>query len=177
MNVIKKYSGIGGGLQTPNRLIIHSMSEIIQGMHASDYLKEIAGLSVHFMILPDGKVMKLRKTHQIAYHALGHNTNTVGIEVLVEGEHTYDEFIDKIAKDWCNEAQMDSLVELSNGIIEYYDIKTDDVVRHSDIDPVRKSDPGQGFDWDVYKGRLRPKVQLTTNESREAFKKMTGPMG
>ena len=49
MDVIKQYSGIGGGIQTPDRLIIHSMSEIISGMHASEFLQSI-GLSAHFLL-------------------------------------------------------------------------------------------------------------------------------
>lgn len=151
LNVLKRYSGIGGGAQSPTKVIIHSMSEIIEGMHASEFLETVR-LSAHFLILPNGDVMKLRKTHEIAWHARNHNTNTIGIEVLVEGEHTYDTFIEAIETDWVKPEQMDSLVELTNGIIEYYDIN--EIVRHSDIDPVRKADPGSGFDWMGFKERL-----------------------
>lgn len=153
MKVIKKYSGIGGGVQLPTKLIIHSMSEIINGMHADEFLKSI-GLSAHFLLCPDGSFIKLRKTTEIAWHAKGHNTNSVGIEILAEGSHNYDTFLDKIQTDYVNKAQMDALIEMSNGIIEYFDIDHDDVLRHSDISPGRKHDPGIGFDWTYFKSKL-----------------------
>lgn len=153
MNVIKRYIGIGGGIQTPDRLIIHAMSEYINGMYADEFLASV-GLSAHFLLCPNGSFIKLRKTHEKAWHAKGHNTNTVGIEVLVEGEHTYDGFLEKIKTDWVKPEQMEALIEMSNGIIEYYEIPHENVLRHSDIDPERKYDPGSGFDWDYFKSQL-----------------------
>ena len=122
MNVIKRYSSKGGGVQTPNRLIIHAMGEHINGTHASEFLEKI-GLSAHFLICPNGDIIKTRKTTTVAYHAKGNNLNTVGIEVLVEGDWDYGSFIDRIKEDYVTDDQMDALVELSNGIIEHYDIK------------------------------------------------------
>ena len=66
MEVIHKLNPNGGGQQTPKRLIIHSMSEYINGVHASDFLDHI-GLSAHFLIEPNGNLIK----------------DTIGIEVLV----------------------------------------------------------------------------------------------
>lgn len=151
MKVLKRYSEIGGGVQTPNRLIIHSMSEYINGMYADEFLKSV-GLSAHFLLCPDGSFIKLRSTHEMCWHAKGHNTNTIGIEVLVEGEHTYETFLEKIKTDWVKPEQMDALIEMSKGIMEYYEF--DEVVRHSDIDSPRKKDPGSGFDWEYFKSEL-----------------------
>lgn len=153
MNVIKRYSGIGGGIQTPDKLIIHSMSEHINGMYADEFLSSI-GLSAHFLLKPNGEFIKLRKTTEKAWHAKGFNTNSVGIEVLVEGEHTYETFLDKIKTDWVKPEQMEALIEMSNGIITHYDIKKENVFRHSDLSPDRKKDPGEGFDWDYFKSKL-----------------------
>jgi len=153
MNVIKRYSGIGGGTQTPTRLIIHSMGEIINGMYADEFLQSV-GLSAHFLLRPNGEFIKCRKTTLKAWHAKAHNTNTVGIEVLIEGEHDYASFVDGIKADWVKPEQMDALIEMSNGIITHYDIKKEDVLRHSDISPERKVDPGSGFDWAYFKSKL-----------------------
>ena len=152
MKVLKRLSGIGGGIQTPNRLIIHSMSEYINGMYADEFLKSV-GLSAHFLLCPDGSFIKLRKTHEICYHAKGHNTNTIGIEVLVEGEHTYETFIEKIKTDWVKPEQMEALIEMSKGIMQYYDMPLENVLRHSDIDSPRKKDPGN-LDWEYFKSKL-----------------------
>ena len=151
MKVLKRLSGIGGGIQTPNRLIIHSMSEYINGMYADEFLKSV-GLSAHFLLCPDGSFIKLRKTHEKCWHAKGHNTNTIGIEVLVEGVHTYETFLEKIKTDWVKPEQMEALIEMSKGIMQYYEF--DEVVRHSDIDSPRKQDPGSGFDWEYFKSKL-----------------------
>jgi len=173
MKVVKKYSGIGGGHQTPDRLIIHSMGEKIvisrsdsdwykknkkidikQGVYHADEFLRITGLSPHFLLCPDGTFIKLRKTTEIGWHAKGHNKNTIGIEVLVEGNHNYHTFLKKIKTDFATKEQMNALIEMSNGIIEYFDISHDNVVRHSDIDPKRKHDVGSGFDWKYFKSKL-----------------------
>lgn len=153
MNVIKRYSDIGSGIQNPDRLIIHAMSEYINGQYADVFLSSV-GLSAHFLLQPSGDFIKLRKTHEIAYHAKGHNTNTIGIEVLVEGEHTYETLLEAIKTDWVKPEQMESLIEMSNGILEYYDIPKENVLRHSDIDPERKFDPGSGMNWEYFKSQL-----------------------
>ena len=151
MNVIKRYSGIGGGIQTPDTLVIHAMSEYINGMYADEFLSSM-GLSAHFLLKPNGEFIKLRKTTEVAWHAKGFNTNSIGIEVLVEGSHTYDTFLEKIKTDWVKPEQYKALIEMSNGIIEHYDIEK--VVRHSDLSPERKKDPGDGFKWQYFKDQL-----------------------
>ena len=153
MKVVKRYSGIGGGTQTPTKLIIHAMSEILGGKHAEEFLKDV-GLSAHFLLCPDGSFIKLRKTTEKAWHAKGFNTNSVGIEILAEGDHTYETFLEKIKTDYVTDAQKEALVEMSNGIIEYFDIAHEDVLRHSDVSPERKYDPGTGFDWEDFKSKL-----------------------
>ena len=151
MDVIKRYSGIGGGIQTPDTLVIHAMSEYINGMYADEFLSSV-GLSAHFLLKPNGEFIKLRKTTEVAWHAKGFNTNSIGIEVLVEGSHTYDTFLEKIKTDWVKPEQYKALIEMSNGIIEHYDIEK--VVRHSDLSPERKKDPGDGFKWQYFKDQL-----------------------
>ena len=149
MKVIKRYSGIGGGKQNPDRIIIHSMSEKFnhegKELYADEFLQSIR-LSAHFLLCPNGDFIKLRKTHEVCWHAYKHNTNTIGIEVLVEGVHDYASFIQDIKTDWVTPVQMEELIGMVNGICEYYDISKHSVVRHSDIDPDRKVDPGAGFD-------------------------------
>lgn len=157
LNVTKKYSEFGGGPQNPSRLIIHAMGEVIDAEErdypADEWLNHLK-LSAHFLIKPDGEVIKMRHTKTMAWHAKGHNSNTVGIEFLVPGLHTYETFLDMIQTPWVSSEQMDAGIELSQGILDYFDISVDQVVRHSDISPGRKKDPGDGFDWQAFKGRL-----------------------
>ncbi len=157
LNVTKKYSEFGGGPQNPTRLIIHSMGEVIdteeRDYPADEWLNHLK-LSAHFLIKPDGEVIKMRHTKTKAWHAKGHNTDTVGIEFLVPGLHTYVTFLEAINTPWVSSEQFEAGVELSKGIIDYFHISVNNVLRHSDIDPGRKKDPGHGFDWDEFRNRL-----------------------
>jgi AmpD protein len=51
--------------------------------------------------------------------------------------------------------QYKTLIEVTKALIDYYpEIKVDNIVGHKDIAPVRKTDPGEAFDWDLYKSSL-----------------------
>jgi N-acetyl-anhydromuramyl-L-alanine amidase AmpD len=168
MNVIKRYTRLGGGVQVPNKLIIHCMAEIIKvdkafenkgktieaGEYPAHEWLQMLGLSAHFLIEPNGDVIKQRGTKEICWHARGFNENSVGIEVLVAGVWNYATFVKRIKEDWVTADQMLTLIELSDDIIEYFDINHDQILRHSDISPGRKVDPGDGFKWDWYKSKL-----------------------
>ena len=51
--------------------------------------------------------------------------------------------------------QYKTLIEATKGLMEAYpDISLDNIVGHKVIAPVRKTDPGEAFDWDLYKSSL-----------------------
>ena len=51
--------------------------------------------------------------------------------------------------------QYKTLIEATKALMEAYpDISVDNIVGHKDIAPVRKTDPGEAFDWDLYKSSL-----------------------
>ena len=167
MKVIKRYTDIGGGIQTPTLLVIHAMGEYIRvtepfknrlgdtidiGVyHAHEWL-QMLGLSAHYLIEPNGDIIKQRSTKEMCWHAKGYNTGSVGIEVLVEGTWDYVSFKKRIKEDYVTSDQFEALVEKSNDIIEYFGIE--DIKRHSDLSPDRKVDPGTGFDWEGFNNRL-----------------------
>jgi len=128
-------------------IVVHSMGEFINDphpIHASDFLVKM-GYSAHALISPNGDVYVCRDDDQGAYHARGYNTDSLGVEVLVEGHHNYGTFLEAIKTDWVTLAQMDTLTEVVKSWLSAYDIKR--LVRHSDISPGRKVDPGAGFNW------------------------------
>lgn len=132
----------GAAKQTPDRIVIHAMSEFINGMHAVDFLKNI-GLSVHAMVAPDGKIIRCRRDHQGAYHAKGANTNSLGVEFLVPGPHTYASFLEDIQHDYISVEQYDAGVWLLKNWLRKFDII--EISEHRYISPGRKYDPGPGF--------------------------------
>ena len=139
----------GSPRNTPNKIIVHAMAEYIHDgidYHAVDYLKKL-GLSAHSLITPSGVNIRCRNDTQGAYHAKNHNIDTLGIEILVPGVHTYISFLNKMKTEYITDVQYSSLVDQCRKWIELYDIV--DVLRHSDIDPDRKKDPGS-LNWQQF---------------------------
>ncbi len=107
-----------------------------------------AGVSAHYLITEEGKVIRLVPEEKRAWHAgasywRGHkdvNSASIGIELDHPGhELGYREFSD---------AQFEALVPLVARIVKDYDIPRANVVGHSDVAPARKIDPGELFPWD-----------------------------
>jgi N-acetyl-anhydromuramyl-L-alanine amidase AmpD len=174
MNIIKIPTNIGGGSQNPKMIVIHAMAQYINidddaskwyknvkgknipvgHYRAEDWLK-IYGASAHNLIETNGDILSLRSTKKIAYHARKFNKDSIGIEVLVKGTWNYGSFLQEMKKDWVTEKQYSSLVSLVKESMEYWKIPIDKIVRHSDISPERKYDPGKGFKWEEFLNRVR----------------------
>lgn len=54
--------------------------------------------------------------------------------------------------------QVEGVIELSRHLTERYDIPLQGIVRHSDIAPERKIDPGPAFPWRRYKSAMRSAI-------------------
>ena len=107
------------------------------------YFKEIGHLEVssHFLIDRAGKLTQFVSCDQRAWHAGMSNLFdrnqcndfSIGIELEGTGDQSYER------------AQYETLAKLTGWIKNRYPIKY--FVGHSDISPVRKTDPGPSFDW------------------------------
>lgn len=158
MNIIYDMLDHGREHNNPKLIVIHALGEQITDgkftRHARDFLDSY-GLSAHCLGTPDGDIIQCRSEDQIAWHALGHNTNSLGYEVLVPGVHDYMSFLKAIRKkNWPTEAQMVTAAAQVREWMYLYHIKIDKVVRHSDLSPDRKVDPGTGFNWIRFKKLL-----------------------
>jgi len=144
MNKVDIPSQYGGGPQKPDRGIIHAHGEFIEAgeidYFAKDWLDKLE-VSAHYLVTPSGVIIVCRDIFKIAWHAKGHNTNTVGIEILVAGVHTYGTFLEKIKKPYMFGDQYTALVGLCK------ELNLPKWERHSDVSPGRKFDPGDGLDW------------------------------
>lgn len=149
MNIIQSPLEYGASKNRPRRVIVHSMGEFLldpHPIHATDFLAKL-GLSAHALVAPSGDVYICRDDDQGAYHARGYNKDSLGIEFLVEGHHDYGTFIEKIKSPWVIEEQWKTGVECVRRWVQAYNIPRDQVLRHSDVSPGRKVDPGAGFLW------------------------------
>ena len=106
------------------------------------------GVSAHYVIGRDGKIYQLVDEKDNSYHAgksslpdgtINVNSCSIGIELMT----SYTESP--------TEQQLAALLILINQIKKRHPIKY--VLRHSDIAPVRKTDPWN-MNWDEFKNRL-----------------------
>jgi AmpD protein len=117
------------------------------------YFAEIQPLKVsaHVLITRDGSIIQFVPFNKRAWHAgescfRGRercNDFSIGIELEGTDTHAFED------------AQYAALAELIRALrYNYPDLRSEDVVGHSDIAPGRKTDPGSGFDWARLKALL-----------------------
>lgn len=135
----------------PQLVVIHAMAEWLEqgevDYHATEFLIR-QKLSAHAFVTPSGVIVRARTDGQIAWHARGHNERSLGVEFLVPGVHTYGTFLDAIQEPYLTDAQYAAGVELVRGWCTRMTIL--EIKRHSDLDPGRKKDPGDGFPWSEF---------------------------
>jgi AmpD protein len=139
----------GSSENHPNKIVVHCMGEFIVDQtanHAPDFLDGYK-LSAHALVEPNGDIIRCRDDDERAWHARGYNTNSLGVEFLVEGEHTYATFLEAIKTEYVTTAQWEAGVELVKEWAFLYSIPEENIHRHSDLSPGRKVDPGEGFHW------------------------------
>ena len=110
---------------------------------ADPYFETLRGLEVsaHFYVRRDGELWQFVSCDDRAWHAgpscwLGRtncNDDSIGIELEGLEGHCFEE------------AQYETLAKLCTSIGRSYPIKY--IAGHEHIAPVRKADPGEGFDW------------------------------
>jgi len=104
-------------------------------------------VSSHYLINKDGKITKMVDEKKIAWHAgkskwknfVNLNNQSIGIELVNKGhQFGYENFSKK---------QILKLALLCKILIKKYKIKKKNILGHSDIAPLRKTDPGEKFPW------------------------------
>ena len=106
-----------------------------------------AGVSAHYVVCEDGRVIQLVDEERRAWHAgLGTfsgetdvNSASIGIEI-VNGGHCFG------LPDFPR-AQIDAVIALSEAVMARWTIHASGVIGHSDLAPERKLDPGERFPW------------------------------
>ena len=120
------------------------------------YFREIYQLrvSAHCLICRDGHVVQFVPFNHCAWHAgvssfqgrAKCNDYSIGIELEGADDIPY------------TDEQYLGLAKLSNNIMQHYPkIGIGQIVGHNDIAPLRKTDPGQAFDW----ARFRQMLNVT----------------
>lgn len=148
MNFAHMPSEYGGGDNTPGLIVVHAIGEFIdtaaEDYFAPDFLDTL-GLSAHVFITPSGVPIRCRDDSEIAWHAKGFNGDSLGIEFLVPGLHTYSTFMQVLSTDYVSVSAFATGAEVIQNWISEHDITL--IRKHSDLSPGRKVDPGNGFPW------------------------------
>ena len=131
-----------GGLR-PSLVVIHFTAMASCAASRDRLCDPTAEVSAHWLIDRDGSAEPLVDEALRAWHAgagewAGQgdvNSRSVGIELQNTGAEPFPE------------PQMAALERLLTGILARWDIAPQGVIAHSDMAPLRKSDPGARFDW------------------------------
>lgn len=117
------------------------------------FFSEIRGaeVSAHLLIRRCGELLQFVDLRERAWHAGAscfrgrHNCNDFSIGIELEGTDD-DPYTDE---------QYKVLAAVTRRLLaDYPGIDVDRIVGHSEIAPDRKTDPGEAFDWDRYRGLL-----------------------
>jgi len=172
----------GRGEHRATRLVVHSMGEFILNGRpedgpvgataAHDWLQAL-GLSAHALISPGGTVIECVPRTQIAYHAKGHNTGLLGVELLVPGTHTYDSLALAVGwnvRGWAPVAPLpvDPYTIPQYRALSWWLVREahalgltwDAVTSHDRLDHTRKFDPGPVFDWPLLEAMFAERLAL-----------------
>ncbi len=149
----------GQGTQSkPDRIVVHAMAEFLDldpdDQYAHGFLGD-RGLSAHVLITPTGTAIRCLQDTEMGAHAKGFNRNSLGIEYLVAGVHTYATFVRvidsvpaiKSGYGWLTKAAYGAGRDVIHQWMEKWALDSTKVQRHSILSPGRKVDPGDGFPW------------------------------
>jgi len=146
-NFSPNYSKKRRSLKDVKFVIIHytGMQSEIASINRLKNLK--SKVSCHYLINRKGKVIRMVDDEYIAWHAgkshwknfVNLNKSSLGIELVNKGhQFGYQNFTNQ---------QIKSLISLCKILKKKFSIKKENFLGHSDIAPLRKSDPGEKFPW------------------------------
>ncbi len=104
-------------------------------------------VSCHYLINRKGNIIQMVREKNIAWHAgiskwkkfKNLNASSIGIELVNKGHRLgYENF---------TKNQIKSLIKICKILKKKYRIKKENFLGHSDIAPLRKTDPGEKFPW------------------------------
>jgi N-acetylmuramoyl-L-alanine amidase len=135
------------GVQSPDLIILH-YTGMETAQSARDWLcKRASSVSCHYLIDEKGSITQMVDESLRAWHAGAGswkgrgdiNSRSIGIEIHNPGpELGYPDF---------PEGQIEAVIELCRDIQRRYGMWPESVLAHSDVAPLRKSDPGEKFPW------------------------------
>ncbi|TCT21303.1 N-acetylmuramoyl-L-alanine amidase [Thiobaca trueperi] len=130
------------------------------------FLRHQGRISIHYIIGRDGEVVRMVPESMVAYHTRGQNADSIGIELINDGDGQ-DPFAD---------AQIAALTSLLRDILDRYGLTGSDIRTHAELDDSsltcngkqikRKQDPGPAFPWTALQRQLKQRAVTPKPEQR-----------
>jgi N-acetylmuramoyl-L-alanine amidase len=108
-------------------------------------------ISIHYIIDRTGDTVNMVAENQIAHHVRGHNSNSIGIELINDGD----------GNDQFPAPQITALIALLRDLLPRYQLTFANIKSHAELDDSwlncgskrmkRKPDPGAAFPWEQLK--------------------------
>ena len=131
-------------------LVIHATAGAFGG--ALSWLRNPQSqVSAHYLISKSGRIVQLVREHDVAWHAGNSawagltNINRYSVGIELENANT--------GRDPYPVPQWHAAVALSRAIVQRHQIAPNNLVRHLDISPGRKTDPA-GLPWSVFRSAV-----------------------
>ncbi len=129
--------------EAPDLIVIHYTAMTSAKAALERLCDPDAEVSAHYLISEAGQTTRLVAEECRAWHAGAGawggrgdvNSRSLGIELANDGTAPF------------SARQMDALEHLLAGMLQRWDVPLHGVIAHSDMAPMRKSDPGPKFDW------------------------------
>lgn len=153
---------------TPNGIVIHHSAVPFQIENPEDIRMisdvhrelgnsifcwgEIYYIGYHYVILPDGKIVKGRPETCRGAHAFAYNTY-IGICLIGDFSEGDNPTADKGPKTPTQE-QMKALISLTKAINLRYNIRSENIILHKQVKPETEC-PGENFSIDNFKNLLK----------------------
>lgn len=136
-------ASINYGVRKPNYVMIHHTAQDSLQQTINTFHSEKAGVSSHYIISRDGKIVQMINDLYRAHHAgagkwgndTDLNSSSIGIELDNNG-----------TSDYWPEEQINSLIKLLDYLKITYKIPQTNFIGHMDYAPERKNDPSK-FPW------------------------------
>ena len=100
-------------------------------------------IGYHYFVAADGSVFQLKPDDEVAPHSYHYNNNAVAI--CCSGN--FNDYP-------MPEAQYSALLQLTRLILQKYNLKVDNVLRHCDLDGNQTECPGRHFDFQTFREDL-----------------------
>ena len=129
-------------------LLLHYTGMASMAAAVARLCEPAAKVSAHYLVDEAGEVLQLVPETQRAWHAgvsswegtADINSRSIGIEIANPGHSFgYPDF---------GEAQIAAIIALGRDIVTRHHIRPRRVLAHSDVAPLRKTDPGEKFPWE-----------------------------